>query len=200
MTTARIYGKQFPESRKCPSQSSSLLTNAISAVARTSRLSVLYEQGTRSRASAPKGIWRSIFALGLPGVFLFVLVLGMLQRDVEVSQDGVVNGVPSRPLGTDGPRLRHRTCPNKSQSVPIQSSGLPRVLLNVGTHIHVPPLRKAVSYSFIIQERWRFGFWIGTLRPSSSTKRPPIDASRFCSTEQSKPGASRRDHTYHLLS
>ena len=89
--------------------------------------------------------------MGLPAVVLFVLVLGLLQRDAKVPKDCVIHGVPSRPLGTDGPRLRHRTCPNKSQSVPIQSSGVPRALRNVGAHIHVPPLRKAASYSFIIR-------------------------------------------------
>ena len=107
--------------------------------------------GTGSLTSAPKGIWRSIFALGLPGVFLFVLVLGLLQRDAEVPKDCVIHGVPTRSLGIDGPRLPHQTCPNNSQSVPIQSSGLPRALLNVGAHIHVPPMRKAASYSFIIR-------------------------------------------------
>jgi hypothetical protein len=81
----------------------------------------------------------------------FVLVLGLLQRDAKVPKDCVIHGVPTRSLGTDGPRLRHRTCPNKSQSVPIQSSGLLRALLNVGAHIHVLPLRKAASYSFIIR-------------------------------------------------
>jgi hypothetical protein len=89
--------------------------------------------------------------VGLPAVILFVLVLGLLQRDAKVPKDCVIHGVPTRSLGTAGPRLRHRTCPNKSQSLPIQSSGLPRALLNVGAHIHVPPLRKAASYSFIIR-------------------------------------------------
>jgi hypothetical protein len=77
--------------------------------------------------------------------------LGLLQRDAKVPKDCVIHGVPTRSLGTACPRLRHRTRANKSQSVPIQSSGLPRALLNVGAYIHVPPLRKATSYSFIIR-------------------------------------------------
>jgi hypothetical protein len=106
---------------------------------------------SRSGTAAPQGVRRPISFVGLPAVVLFVLVLGLLQRDAKVPKDCVIHGVPTRFLGTDGPRLRHRTCPNKSQSVPIQSSGLPRALRNVGAHIHVPPLRKAVSYSFIIR-------------------------------------------------
>src|SRR6266702_3622655 len=38
MTTDLICGKLFPESRKCPSQNSSVLINASSAAARTSWL------------------------------------------------------------------------------------------------------------------------------------------------------------------
>ena len=132
-------------------------------------LPVLYEQGTRTYSSptnwgssqshsaqgaAPprrKGYGGPFLLWGFLAVILFVLVLGLLQRDAKVPKDCVIHGVPTRSLGTDGPRLRHRTCPNKSQSVPIQSSGLPRALLNVGAHIHVPPLRKAASYSFIIR-------------------------------------------------
>src|SRR5258708_1970086 len=38
MTTGSICGKLFPESRKCPSQNSSILINAISAAARPSWL------------------------------------------------------------------------------------------------------------------------------------------------------------------
>jgi hypothetical protein len=106
---------------------------------------------SRSGTPAPQGIRRPISFVGLPAVVLFVLVLGLLQRDAKVPKDCVIHGVPTRSFGTDGPRVRHRTCPNKSQSVPIQSSGLPHALLDLGPYIHVPPLRKSASYSFIIR-------------------------------------------------
>jgi hypothetical protein len=65
----------------------------------------------RSGTAAPQGVWRPISVVGFPAILLFVLVLGLLQRDAKVPEDCVIDGVPTRPFGTDGSRLHHRTCP-----------------------------------------------------------------------------------------
>jgi hypothetical protein len=167
MTGDLICGKLFPESRKWSSQNSSLLTNAISAVIRTSwlcRYSTSKAQGhipvppigekakpTRSRSdtSATKGIWRSISLVGVPSVVLPVLVVGVLQRDVEKRQNCAIYGVPPYNIGTYLPRLCRRASPYLSQSLPLQSEGFSHALPELGPHIYVPPLRKAASYSFM---------------------------------------------------
>jgi hypothetical protein len=146
MTTTRIYGKLFPESRKCPSQNSSLLTNAINAVARTSWLcwysmsrahehipaQPIGDRASRTRHKKPRlraerdmavHFWLWGFL-----VSFFLFWSWACYSDAKVPKDGVIHGVPTRFLGTDGPRLYHRTCPIQSQSVPIQSSGLPHAL------------------------------------------------------------------------
>ena len=105
MTTGSICGKLFPESRKCPSQNSSILTNAISAAARTSwlcRYSMSRAQGhiraqligdranptqlkERHRRAA-RGTAAHFFCGASCCLFFFVLVLGLLQRDAESTQ------------------------------------------------------------------------------------------------------------------
>lgn len=132
-------------------------------------LPVLYEQGTRTYSSPTNwGSSQSYSAQGAApprrkgygGPFLlwgfllsFFLFWSWACYSAMLKYPKTASSM-EYPLGLLGLMvlgLCHRTCPNKSQSVPIQSSGLSRALLNLGADIHVPPLRKAASYSFIIR-------------------------------------------------
>ena len=144
-------------------------------------LPVLYEQGTRTYSSPTNwGSSQSHSAQGAApprrkgygGPFLlwgfllsFFLFWSWACYSAMLKHPKTASSM-EYPLGLLGLLLgRHRTCPNKSQtrcSSLTQSSRSSPSLLNVGAHIHVPPLRKAASYSFIIrvaavEEQFRSG-------------------------------------------
>ena len=167
MTTGSICGKLHPESRKMSvaKQQHSYQCDQCGSP-NIVALPVLYEQGTRTYSSptnwgssqshsaqgaAPprrKGYGGPFLLWGfLLSFFLFwswACYSAMLKHPKTASS----MEYPLSTLGTDGPWLRHRTCPNKSQSVPIQSEPVFPVLYSTwartcvyrrcGKLLHIP--------------------------------------------------------------
>jgi hypothetical protein len=135
--------------------------------------------GSRSGASAPEGIWRSTCLVGLPALLPLVLVLGLLRRNLEVPRNCVSHGIPPRLLRTHGHRLRNGLCPNLRQGCSLQSRGFSRPTLELGPHIHVPPLRKGATYSFV--------------NPLPLSRDGPFV--RLCNTEQTDDSRERTNNS-----